>query len=220
MKKITILMVTLLLTINAFTQDKYDNRFYFRFGYSNPSWEQFGADKDFWAEGVKRVGATGEIGTIFMLNAIPMPNKTVLGIDVNYLSGYWNQFSHDKLGYTTDLMTLRADSKIGPSFTYNPVAKLNFDIYVKATISWVTSSVFVYDDDNEDADVFLGTTTFGISTGMNVRYSILMLGIEFNNIKPELENVDKDGEFIGDLQNEGKEKSPLPSLNFTLGLNF
>lgn len=220
MRQFTILSALLLMTITTIAQDDYDNRFYFRFGYSNPSWTQFGSTESDWADGVKRSGFMGEIGTIFMLNGIPMPDKTVLGIDVDYLSGYWNQFSYESMGENIDLITIRADSKIGPSFSYNPVSKLFFDIYVKADISWFTGTAIVYDNQTDDADGYSAFATFGLSTGVNIRYGVLMLGFEFNTISPKLENVDNKGDYLGNMNEEGSDKSPLPTSNFTIGLNF
>jgi len=220
MRKFTILLITAFISISVIAQDDFDNRFYFRFGYSNPSWTQFGFTESDWADGVKKSGFMGEIGTIFMLNSIPMPDKMKLGIDVDYLSFYWNQFSFHENGIDTDIGTMRFDSKVGPSFTYNPVSKLTFDVYVKADLSWVTATVVVYNNDADDYDGYADGTIFGFSTGLNVRYSILMLGFEFNTISPKLENVDHDGQYIGNMNEEGDDKSPLPSMNFTLGLNF
>lgn len=220
MRKFTILLITALVSITVIAQDDFDNRFYFRFGYSIPSWEQYGADTDFWEDGVKKSGFMGEIGTIFMLNIIPMPDKMALGINVDYLSAYWNRFTYESMGVTTDLVSLRTDSKVGPSFTYNPVSKLAFDVYVKADISWFSGTGLVYDKQTEDAEIYTAIATVGLSTGINIRYSVLMLGFEFNTISPKLENSDQKGDYLGNVKDENSDKSPLPSLNFTLGLNF
>lgn len=220
MRKLAILVVTLLITTTAFAQDNFDNRFYFRFGYSSPSWTQFGFTESDWADGVKKSGFMGEIGTIFMLNSIPMPDKMVLGIDVDYLSFYWNQFTYHENGIETDIGTMRFDSKVGPSFTYNPVSKLTFDVYVKADLSWVTATVVMFNNDSDDYEGYGDVAILGLSTGINVRYSILMLGFEFNTISPKLEHIDHPGVYIGNRNEEGNDKSPLPSINFTLGLNF
>lgn len=220
MRKLTILFVTMLISTAAFAQDEFDNRFYFRFGYSSPSWTQFGFTESDWADGVKKKGYMGEIGTIFMLNSIPMPDGMMLGIDVDYLSVYYHQFSYHTQSINTDLGTLRLDSKVGPSFTYSPANKLAFDVYVKADLSWVTATVFVYNNDAEDTDSYGDVAILGLSTGLNVRYSVLMLGFEFNTISPKLEHIDHAGEYIGNMNDDNSDKSPLPSMNFTLGLNF
>lgn len=195
-----------------------DNVFYFRLGYSSPSWKQFGGtEEDF--EGFNKSGAMFELGKIYMLNRIPLPENMAIGINADFISFYWHRFSY-KDGEDVDLATLRAESKVGPSFTFIPVNKLAIDVYAKAVINWITATALVYDKDTEDADGYGKVFSVGFSTGINVRYSKLMLGVEFNTISPKLESVDYDGEYFGNINDSSSEKSPLPSLSFTIGMAF
>lgn len=216
MKKLTILFAVVLITTSAFAQRNFDNEFYFRLGYSSPSWGQLGGDKNSW-NGFDKSGFMTEIGTIYRLSSIPMPDNMVIGLDVDYLSIYWHQFSSNT--YSEDIGSLRFDSKIGPSFTYSPVDKLFLDLYVKADINWLTATVFVEDDNSDDATGYAGFGAIGFSTGINLRYNIFMLGIEFNSINPKLEDPDNDGVYLGDW-NGNSNKTPLPSLSFTFGMSF
>ena len=148
---------------------------------------------------------------------ISLPENMAIGIDVDFLSFYWHRFSSDY----RNRGTLRIDSKVGPSFTYiTSVDKLAFDVYVKADISWVTATAIVYDDNTDNRRGYAAIGTIGFSTGFNVRYSKLMLGIEFNTISPKLENVDNDGYYLGNVNDSSSDKSPLPSLSFTIGMAF
>jgi len=220
MKKFIVLVSALLIAASASAQKSFDNEFYFRFGYSNPSWKQLGADKDDWVDGWKKKGFTGEIGTIFMLNKVLNSDKMALGIDVDYLTFYWHQFTNDQAGSSVDLATLRVGSKVGPSFTFTPAKRLAFDIYVKADISWVTATAIVRDNNSDDALGFGKVFAVGFSTGFNVRYSVLMIGFEFNTISPKLEDVDNPGEYLGNFNDSSSDKTPLPSMSFTIGLSF
>lgn len=215
MKRIIGVLMVTFVTITGFAQSSLDNEFYFRMGYSSPSWQQFSGTKADW-EGFNKFGVVGEIGTIFMFKKIPLPENMAVGLDVDYLTFCYNQFSSNT--YNEDLGTLRFDSKIGPSFTFSPVKDLAFDAYVKADIAWVTATAIVEDNNTDDADAYANIGTIGISTGVNFRYKILMLGIEYNTISPELENVDDDSDFLSIWGNSNK--SPLPCLNFTIGLSF
>jgi hypothetical protein len=216
MKKILSFLLVTFVTISGFAQSSLDNEFYLRLGYSSPSWQQFDGEKSNW-NGASKFGVVGEIGTIFMFRKIPLPENMAIGLDVDYLTFCYNQFSYQNDTY--DLGTLRFDSKIGPSFTISPVKDLAFDAYVKADIAWITAAVEVYDGNTDDADAYANIGTVGVSTGINFRYKILMLGIEYNTVSPELENVDDDSDFLGSFYSNNK-KSPLPCLNFTIGLSF
>ena len=218
MKKLAILFLITLFTMPSFAQKNFDNEFYFRFGYSLPSWNQFGFDN--WESGWKRTGFTGEVGTIFMFNNALKSDKMALGLDVDYLAFYWNRFSISDYNSSIDIGTLRFSSKVGPSFTISPADKLAFDIFVKAEVNWVTATVFLPDNNSDDSESFAGVMAFGLVTGFNIRYSILMIGFEFSTISPKLENIDESGVYLGQANDSGSDKTPLPSFNFTIGLSF
>ncbi|NOR74004.1 MAG: outer membrane beta-barrel protein [Draconibacterium sp.] len=219
MKKIIVFFAIALISFSSFGQ-KLDNEFYFRFGYSNPSWEQFGLTDEFRGdEGLEsKTGAIFELGTIFMINSLPASDKMAFGINVDYLYLNYNNFS--TIDNEFNIGTMRVGSKIGPSFTFSPTKRLAFDIFAKVDIAWATATAF-YENSIEDADeTYIAKMATGFSTGLNIRFGILMIGLEYNTISPELESDDYPGEFIGNLSDENSNKSPLPSMNFTLGLSF
>jgi hypothetical protein len=65
----------------------------------------------------------------------------------------------------------------------------------------------------------IGYVAFGFSTGLNIRYGIFMIGFEFDTVSPELESNEYPGEYLGNIDDDGN-KSPLPCMNFTIGLSF
>ncbi len=226
MKKILVLLAFALLYINSFSQ--FDNEFYFRFGYSNPSWKQYDLTEDEFNQfGLnKKMGLSFELGTIFMLNKLLQSDQAVFGIDADYLSLTYNHFYVDRMFKNGNFAHLRASSKVGPSFTYSPVDKLAFDVYAKANLVWSSVSVF-FDEVYSDADDFyLGQVKMGFSTGLNIRYDILMVGFEYETVSPMLESDDNPGRYLQEDINAifGKssndQKSKVHALNFTLGLNF
>lgn len=225
MKKIVILFAVVLITTTSFAQRQYDNEFYFRFGYSNPSWKQFGMMESDWGDGFEKWGVMFELGTIFMLNSISNYNNIRFGINVDYLTIYGHHFYNtrffdDAETIRFDLGTVRVGSKIGPSVTFSPKEKVAFDIYVKADIAWATETILMYDEDIDDADWYEKIGAVGVSTGVNARFGILMLGFEFNTISPKLEYEDVKGEYLGNFNDSDSDKSPLPSMNFSVGLSF
>ena len=141
----------------------------------------------------------------------------VLGIDITYASLYFHLFSNND---QDNIGTLRLASKIGPSFTYSPENKLSFNTYVKADVSWLTVTTFISDDNIDDALFYRNIGTIGLSTGINVSYSLLMLGFEYNTISPKLENIDYKGNFLGNFGNSSSKKTSMPSISFTLGLRL
>jgi hypothetical protein len=225
MKKGFLIVTLCCLSIGAASQDasyqkKFDNEFYFRFGYSLPFWNQYGALPSDWETGSKRIGFTGELGTIFMFKNIPSSDHMALGIDVDFLTVYWHKFQFFEDGSDVDLWNVRIDSKIGPSFTFRLVDRLAVDLFVKADFCWFTATGIMYDDDMDEMEGYADIFAVGLSTGFNVRYSVLMVGFEFNTINPQLENVEEQGEYLGNINDANSKKSPLPSVNFTLGLSF
>ena len=89
MKKLIILVFVALLSIPCFSQDAGDleNQFYFRFGYSNPSWKYYGLDgKSDFPDGARKFGGVFELGSIFYINRLKIRDGMRLGINVDYLS--------------------------------------------------------------------------------------------------------------------------------------
>ncbi len=217
MKKSLILFILAVITMPSFGQ-KLDNQFYFRLGYSNPSWKQFGMEKNDWGQNISKAGVVFDMGSIFMIERWTAQN-IALGINVDYLYINFADFSSNEGNYEDHLSTLRLGSKIGPSFTYSPTEKIAFDVYVKADIAWATASVWYVDEISEADDYYKKYGAVGISTGFNFRYNILMLGIEINSISPKLESDEYPGVYFGNNDNNS-DKSPLPCVNFTIGVSF
>ncbi len=227
MKKLVTLLAIVLFSFSSFAQNL-TNQFYFRVGYSNPSWKQFDLSKDLWAsEGFDgKIGASFEFGSIFMLKSILNSDIISFGINVDYLCLNYNNFSAKEGSYEANLGHLRAGSKIGPSFTYSPMDNMAFDVYVKADFDWAAAAV-IYEDKPGDADdYYRAGASVGVSTGVNFRYGLLIIGAEFNTINKELESDDYGGLYLQELIDEGFEtvsnqtKSKLPIMNFTIGMSF
>jgi hypothetical protein len=225
MRKLILLFAVTFITLTAFCQ-KLDNQFYFRFGYSNPSWTHFGLDKDGWVDGVEKSGANFELGSIFLVPSLTQAKNMAFGINVDYLYSNYNNFAIEDGEDGFNLGLFRVGSKIGPSFTYSPAEKTAFDVYVKADFAWAAVAVPYEKKIDDGDDYFAAFATVGLSTGLNFRYGILMLGVEFNTISPELESDEEEGvylqemieEFIG--EGDSGKKSKIPNLNFTIGLSF
>jgi hypothetical protein len=216
MKKTSLAILVLSISILSLAQTSGDleNQFYFRFGYSQPTTSYLGVeDTEFW-DFFKRNGGVFELGHIFILNKAALSDGLRIGINVDYA-----ELSYHHLNYTDDDFTLgvlKISSKIGPSLSYSPASHLVFDVFVKAKIPWVGALAIVSDEDDE---AYLGVLGFGVSTGINVRYRFIMLGFEYNSDKMKFENVDNPGEYWGNLS-DGSDKTPLPSLSFTLGFSL
>jgi hypothetical protein len=223
MKKALALIVLLTIFCTAYNQDgDLKKQTYFRFGYSLPTWKYAGFDnKNEWADGTKRVGGVFEVGSIFMLNSIKLAPGMRLGINVDYLSVNYHRFSMETTLTSHSQDFLFVGSKIGPSFSYSPVDRLVFDAFVKFNPVWVAGDVASID---EETHFYLGYLGIKYSVGLNVRYSILMVGMEFNPGFTKLRLYDEDAKEFTDTYlsnaNDNSKKTPVPGLNFTLGLSF
>jgi hypothetical protein len=185
-----------------------------------PTWKYFGHDgKSDWSGGYKRMGGIFEFGSIFMLNSIKLAPGMRIGINVDYLSIDYHRFSSSSLDQKYHFGYL--GSKIGPSFSYSPVNRLVIDTYFKFNPVWVAGSEWLlYDEDN----FFLGFMGIKYSVGLNVRYSILMVGFEYNPGYAKFRWYDKDNSELSDEYmgngNDNGDKTPVPGMHFTLGLSF
>jgi hypothetical protein len=219
MKRICTVLILFSIVICGFSQDgNLKTQTYFRVGYSLPTWKYGRYD---WQDGTKRVGGLFEVGNIFMLNAIKLAPGMRIGINVDYLSIDYNQFKVDDQTY--DFFC--GGSKIGPSFSYSPVKRLVFDTYFKINPVWIDGVLEPVTHNTEDEnDFYFGFMGLKYSVGLNVRYSVLMMGFEYNpgNTKMRWFSKDNGGltdEYYGNANDNGK-KTPVPNMHFTLGLSF
>ncbi len=224
MKKVLISLLLLTIMFAVFSQDgNLKKQTYFRIGLSSPSWKYFGSDgKSDWNDNMKRIGGLFEMGNIFMLNSLKIAPDMRLGINVDYLSVNYHKFSESESDYNMNFFYF--GSKIGPSFSYSPVSKLVFDVYAKINPVWVAGSVWAYHDDLIDDDFFMGFMGIKWSVGLNVRYSLLMLGFEFNPGYAKFKYYDSEeneftDEYLGNM-NDNKDTTPVPAMNFTIGISF
>lgn len=224
MKKILILLVSTIFTSAAFSQEgNLKKQFYIRVGASIPTWKYYGLDErnDF-PDNTKRIGGIFEAGSIYMLNGIKLANGMRIGINVDYLSLGINRFSFEE-NFTNNLVFF--GSKIGPSFSYSPVNHLVFDTYVKFNPVWAAINFDKSDASGVENDLYIGFMGIKYSVGINVRYSVLMLGFEFNPGYAKLRYYDKEEnkltkEYMGRADETEGNKTPVPCYNLTLGFSF
>ena len=191
-----------------------ENQFYFRFGYSHPTTSYLGNDEEELWDSFNRVGGVFELGQIFIINKAALSDGLRIGINVDYAEFSYHQLTNTDMDATVGLAKLA--SKIGPSLSYSPASKLVFDVFVKAKIPWVGGIAIVSDELDE---VFLAKPGIGIATGINIRYRFLMLGFEYNSDNMKFESQDYPGEYFGNISDDS-DKTPMPSLSFTLGFSF
>jgi len=188
-----------------------------------PTWKYIGHDgKSDWSGDFKRIGGIFEFGSIFMLNSIKLAPGMRIGINLDYLSIDYHKFSSSSLDQKYQFGYL--GSKIGPSFSYSPVSRLVIDTYFKFNPVWVAGSSFMFNNDLIEDTYFLGFMGIKYSVGLNVRYSILMVGFEYNPGYAKFRWWDKDNSELSDDYmgngNDNSDKTPVPGMNFTLGLSF
>jgi hypothetical protein len=224
MKKSIAVFMMLATMVVAYSQDgNLKKQTYFRFGLSSPTWKYFGNDdKSDWDSDVKKIGGIFEVGSIFMLNSIKIAPGMRLGINLDYLSVNYHRFkdTEDKSTYSF----VYVGSKIGPSFSYSPVDRLVFDAYFKFHPVWIDAAFFAYNDELVEDDLFMGFMGLKYSVGLNVRYSVLMLGFEFNPGIAKFRYYDTEENKLSDEYmenvNDNSKKIPVPGINFTLGLSL
>jgi hypothetical protein len=224
MKKLFILFLAVAVSAGIFAQEdgNLKSKTYFRGGVSIPTWKTYGySDKSDYPDDIKRMGGMFEAGSIFMLNKIKIANGMRIGINVDYLSLGVNRFSFfNNKEYERFIFV---GSKIGPSFSYSPVKHLVFDAFFKINPLWVSANVFTMKETDANDVLHMGYMGMRYSAGFNVRYSVLMVGFEFNPGKAKLRYYDKDNNELTDeymTTPDGSKKVPFPALNFTIGLNF
>jgi hypothetical protein len=224
MKKLIAIIVLVATTVAGFSQDgNLKKQTYIRVGFSVPTWKYRGLDgKSDWPDSIKRTGGLFEVGHIYMLNSIKIANGMRIGINVDFLSLDYHRFSKRSTNQSSNYVYV--GSKIGPSFSYSPVNKLVFDTYFKFNPVWVASNVTLNHDESIKDKFYMGFMGIKYSVGLNVRYSILMLGFEFNPgfAKLRYYNTDENkltDEYMSNDSDNGK-KTNVPGFNITLGLSF
>lgn len=224
MKKSIIILLLLATFVAGYSQaGNLKKQTYIRLGMSLPGWKYIGHDgKSDWSGDFKRIGGIFETGSIFMLNSIKIAPNMRLGINVDYLSLNYHKFTSSSLNQTYHFFYF--GSKIGPSFSYSPVSRLVFDAYFKFNPVWVAGNVSLFHSDLIDDSYYLGFLGLKYSAGLNIRYSILMVGIEINPGIANLRSWDTDQNklshnYMGNLK-DNTDKTPIPGLNLTIGLSF
>ncbi|MEX2591742.1 MAG: hypothetical protein WD426_03135 [Anditalea sp.] len=213
MKNLVVLVFVVLISGSVYAQEDLENQFYIRIGKSLPSWSSYGADGKAGTQGIKRTGGVFEMGSLYMINKLPLAEGLRLGINVDWISIDYHGFT-----YRDDVIVdVGILSKIGPSISYSPIDKLVFDAYAKVVVSWASGVGLAYNgEDLEEEDTYIGTGGLKHSLGLNARYSKLILGIAYNAGALTLKNPD--GAILGDIH--GNSKTPLSSVNFTVGVSF
>ena len=97
MKKYGVFIALFCIFNSAYSQGDLDNALYIRLGYSRPSQKYGGVDDATVWDVVNRNGISGEIGHIFILNSMPLAENLRLGINVDWLSGYYHGLISDLL---------------------------------------------------------------------------------------------------------------------------
>lgn len=215
MKKLLFAFIILSISLTTFAQGEgvpenqgdLENQFYFRFGYSLPVGSYLmpvDSDNDpDWTD-INRFGTSFELGSIFFLNSIPMPDGLRLGVNVDYLSTSYHRLTPDL--FDESLIVWKLAAKVGLAFSYSPVQDLVFDTYFKAHVPAVA---LMWAEDYFD-DLLIATRAIGYATGINIRYSFLMMGVEFNTVSMIFEDTD----------GNDTDKLALPNLNFIFGFSF
>ena len=219
------IIVCLSSTLLAQENKGLDNRFYFRFGYSPPANNFAGYGNSSYLDDLSRTGGVFELGSIFILNNLDLGDGLRLGINVDYLEAVYHLFLYDA-GLNDNFLHMgQVSSKVGPSLSFNPVSRLVFDAFFKAKIPWVGGAYFdTPDDEDLNEQSFLGTMGFGFSTGLNIRFGVLIIGFEYSNSSLKLENRDEfeDPKYMGNYFDisDNSDKTKTAYFNITLGLNF
>jgi hypothetical protein len=219
--------VIMLLAVVAIAQAQDGNlkkQTYFRLGLSVPSWKYMGIDsKSDWPDDWGRIGGVFEVGSIYMLNSIKLAPGMRIGINVDFLSLNYHRFNDKEVSGNSENF-LFLGSKIGPSFSYCPVQRLIFDTYVKFNPVWVAGEISVNSVDIDGEQAYLGFLGIRYSVGLNVRYSLLMVGFEFNPGFVRMKWYDQEENKLSDIYrgnvDNNSKRTPVPGMNFTVGLSF
>lgn len=206
MKRIILIVLIAVLGISAYSQNGnkgvFDNAVYARLAYGMPGGELK-------TIGAVTAGGQFEVGTIFYLQKLTLPEKLKLGIDVTYLSisGVFNKKSSQDNNKTDSYFM--AGAKVGPCVSYNFadewIGDVYFKLYPHSFIAGETENHF-YNAENQ--------FKLGTSFGLNVRYKALMVGCEFTNAKYDF-TITAPAKVAS-----GKTSVKLPVTFLSLGVNF
>ena len=224
MKKISLLLLVICLSIPSFAQEGQglDNRFYFRIGYSKPANSYLGYNNSPYQEYISTTGAVFEIGSIFMLNNLDLGEGLRIGINVDYAEIAYHQFTYDDSFEEVILRMGQISSKAGPSISFSPVNRLVFDGFFKLKIPWIAGAYFQADDPDIDEEWYSGAIGIGFSTGINIRYGALMLGFDYSTNTIKMNNSEDSEDYLGNTLDisDDSDKTKIAYYNFTIGLNF
>ena len=188
MKKVLTAIIVLSISLVTLAQSTaLENKFYFRFGYVNPTNGYLGVDKDdqdIWNY-LNKYGTSFELGQIFIINSIAMPDPLRIGINADYAE--FSTIFLTEPEYDETFLLLKIAAKVGPVLSYNPTGDLVLDVFFKVQIPAIGLATNI--GENSGEDVYMGFGGFGMATGFNVRWNFLMAGFEFNTVKMQLQNA-------------------------------
>jgi hypothetical protein len=158
-----------------------------------------------------------------MINSLKLAPGMRLGINVDYLSINFHRFHSSETNSGNDNMVF-VGSNFGPSFSYCPVQRLVFDAYIKFNPVWVSGDVNSRPEVLGGDRYYMGFLGVKYSFGLNIRYAILMAGIEMNPGFVRMKLFDEENSEFVDIYkgnaNDNSNKTPVPGVNFTIGLSF
>lgn len=199
----------------------FDNAFYLKFGYSIPGWSSYNmeeADWDFFLDDgfdILPYGGMFQLGNIFYFNSISF-GDFCFGLDLDYLSLTLNAFNISDDNYTLTLTNYHVSSNIGPSISFSPIDNLYFEAFWKLNWNWAT---FLVIGDDEDSETYLNTMDYRNSIGINARYRVIGLGIEYGWGEHELISIDDEDLTFGNL-NGSSDYTYMPFTNIIFSLYF
>ncbi|MEQ8324487.1 MAG: hypothetical protein RH916_07400 [Vicingaceae bacterium] len=170
-----------------------------------------------------------QLGTMYFLNFIDLGDKMALGIDVTWLSTTYQIGNYDfvrnyvdeNINYTDagefDMYYLYFSAEAGPSFSFSPNEKLAFDLSFKLSPTFALSGGDYPLESIGDSER-LGASAFGLRycPAFYFRYSLLMLGVEYN-----MGDLDLQYKTTGIIElTESQVSMPFDGLRLILGVKF
>lgn len=225
---------SLIVFAQGITAQTLSDQFYIRFGYAHPSWNHFDLGDEHWPAEFDRYGANFEIGNIYLIKSILKSNVVAFGINADFFYTNYTHFQNKAYTKTANLAIFRVGSKLGPSFTVSPMNNMGIDVYAKLDMAWATGALPYIGAIGDIEDYYIDYVSPGFSTGLNFRYGLLIIGVEFNTVSPKLESDDFPGTYLQEVvevflggdnyrdgsELSGNEKSKLPSTIFKIGFTW